>query len=484
MNHPAIFLRGSMLCLLALGWAVAEEHEHWLTPLVEAAATPLSQRSEVNQAQLEMQRSRFAIEREQAAWRPRFFADGSHNRRVESSNDATETGNQQRSIRVNDVRAEVGVAQPLATGTTVQVSALSSRETNNRANALNQESWVSRVRLSVNQELLRGRDRSANLAPLEDARQQWEGDQERLQQEITRSFRQLSQHWIAYGRSVAAHAHAEQSLASAESTLELAQARHEAGLVGRSELLARERDVVEQQAQLGRLERAMHSERERLRISWGDLQLPPPPQEVSLDADLPALPDFADTLAGRLATRSVEIQQRAAHRADQAGADSLTLSLGVGLSGRDGDGEGSWQQVNDADTYDMSVGLRYEHIIGGSRERAERQRSRLALRQQRLVYQASEREWQVDVDLAIRSLLDARSDASERASIARAVREERELIAAEFDEGTASIRELIDAEQRLRSAEQALINARYSALEGELALRELTDTLPLPELNP
>ncbi|TVR13223.1 MAG: TolC family protein [Planctomycetota bacterium] len=471
------------LCITTLAWSSAAEPEHWLTPLVEAAASPLTHRSEVNQAQLEVRRSRLAIDREQAAWRPRFFADGSHNRRVESSNDATETGNQQRTIRVNEVRSEVGIAQPLATGTNVQISALSSRETNNRANALNQESWVSRVRLTINQELLRGRNRDANLAPLNDAREQWEGDQERLQQEIALSFRHLAEQWIAYGRSVAAHDHAEETLASASSTLELAQARHHAGLVGRSELLARERDVVEQQAQLGRLQRAMRSEREQLRMSWGDVALPPPPQDVDSDDTLPDIPAFAETIRGQLAAREIAAQQRASHRADQAGMDSLTLSLGAGLSGRDGDGEGSWQQVNDADTYDVSVGLRYEHIIGGSRERAERQRSRIALRQQRLAYQASEREWHLSVDRAVRTLLDARSDVHERARIRQAVGEERDLIAAELSEGTASIRELIDAEQRLRSAEQALINARYSALESELILRELTDTMPLPEID-
>ena len=56
--------------------------------------------------------------------------------------------------------------------------------------------------------------------------------------------------------------------------------------------------------------------------------------------------------------------------------------------------------------------------------------------------------------------------------------EERDLIQAEFEAGSAGIRDLLDAEQRLRNVDQALINALFDLLIADLRLRLHVDQLP------
>lgn len=476
------------LCLLASGAGSglsSEEAPEWLQPLLLAASQPVNERLETRQAELERQQAAWTVAAEGAPWRPRLFSDVSTSFSEDRPNNSTELGGNTQAIRATENRAELGISQSLSTGTELSLSASTARETNNRANAILSESWVSRVRLTVSQELLRGNQRQANLAAYHNAQSTLKERADEVVIALSDAFQALAEDWLEFGRSNYAWQHATSQLKDARSALELARARQDVGLSGRSEILARERDVAEQQATVGRLERAWQLNQQQLIRQWGSHELPPPPTGV--DAALSPrdwdIPDFAQTRAGRLAQYAVERQQRSTLAAANNGLDSLTLRAGAGLFAREETFANAWDRLGERETYDLSAGLRYEHVVGGSRQWAERERAQLALRHARLQWQLSERAWNLSLGEHQAAWQDARADLDERQTTARATTEERDLIAAEFAEGKAGIRDLIDAEQRLRGAEQAVINALFQALISEIRLRRHIDRLPLPALS-
>lgn len=470
----------------------------YLLPIWEAAEKPIKDRPETQSAQLELERAEWALRAEDAEWRPNVYSDANTELSEQESNNSTEAGSSSTVVRNTANTGEVGLNQSFSTGTDIRVNASSSRETNNRRNSFLQESWVSRVRLTVTQNLLRGNNREANLRAVRDAEAAIEDSREAVEQEVLDSFSDLSESWLDYGRAQFAYRYALQALESNRQGLELAKARFDSGLSSRSELLARERDLAEQQATVGRLERDVESQVDDLRLLWGIEEIPSLEQlavvaQESLDLDhqeekLSELTGpiaqfdtvlFQETYAGRDAQRSLENAQRASHAADDAGQDSLNLEAGVGLSGRDRGFSSSWDELSGGDSFDVNVGLRYEHVIGGSRQRAERERSLKALHQAQWDYKIQERDWTIDVNDRRRNRQDALEEIRDSLQTREATREERDLIQAEFEAGKTDIRDLIDAEERVRNADQDLIDDYFSLLISDLRLRQQLDQLPL-----
>ncbi|TVR44981.1 MAG: hypothetical protein EA402_05455 [Planctomycetota bacterium] len=487
MHAPlTITLSTTLSCLLVLLAPLLPASEQaeppaWLQPLFQAAAEPLRQRPEVAAEQLEGQRAQLAIAQEESAWNPRFHADASGALSEDRPNNSTELGGSNRVIRSDDVRLELGISQPLSSGTTINLQAISARETNNRANAVLRESWVSRIRLNLTQELLRGGSASINRAAVSQARSDLLAVEDALQAAIADAFRGLSEDWLEHARAQHRLAHAQEQLAHAQSGLELARARLEVGLSSRLEVLSRERDLVEQEASVARLQRAQDAAANRFQRHWQGDEIPP--LESFSASPLPKTSNgigFADTRSGRDSERAQERIQRSLEQALDRGRDSLTARAGVGLFAREDGFDSSWDRLSERETFELSAGLRYERILGSSRDRLEQERARLAQRQARLQAMRQERDWLLERDERERAWFDAESEVHERQRIRDAVSEERDLIQGEFAEGSAGIRDLLEADQRLRSAEQAVITARFNVLIAELRWRAHVDALPLP----
>ena len=231
--------------MVALAPALAEESPSacpveipaYLQPIWQAAQQPIVARPEAQRNLLELERSELALSAEDAEWRPTIYSDNRGNLSEQVSNNSTESGSSDTIVRNTTATTELGINQALSTGTDVSLSASTSRETNNRRNSFLQESWVSRVRLSISQDLLRGSNREANLRAIRDAESEIEASRETIDQELISTFADLSAAWLDYGRAELAKNYSLQALRDSEENLELSQARFDSGLSSRSEIL-------------------------------------------------------------------------------------------------------------------------------------------------------------------------------------------------------------------------------------------------------
>ena len=328
----------------------------YLQPIWEAAAQPIILRPETQRAQLEFERAKWALRAEGSAWRPTVYAHTNSQLSEQESNNSNEAGSSNTVVRTTTNSGEIGLNQRFSTGTEVSISSSSSRETNNRRNSFLQESWVSRVRLSLSQDLLRGGSRQANLKATRDAEEHITANREQIAEEVLNAFTDLSAAWLEFGRAQTAHSYALQALDNNLKALEIARARFDSGLSSRREMLARERDLAEQQATVGRLLRDVTLQQDELILRWGLPQIPAI-KHIGISVDeaqslktrdqcfnrfiassmAESDTDFSQTLAGRGAQRDLESVQRNLQSATVDARDSLQLEAGVGFSGRDRD---------------------------------------------------------------------------------------------------------------------------------------------------
>jgi len=478
----------------------AENDAAWMAPLLEAAGAAIADQPEVRRAHLEVARARIQVDAEYATWRPLASASGRHAREVMDNRPPHPFRRDQdprnlRSLTFEDAArprfdhrhdqrtgVELRLIQELPTGTALTLSSESDRDDANDAELGDRIGYTQRVALGVSQELLRGTDPDANLAPIEDARQAIADGLDAEDETVEERFAALLGDWIELSRIAAQVDLARARVTRAEEEHRKAEVLAEEQKDTRS-VLSRKRDLLEQAAVLARQRRRLDSARERFALNWPDLAIPADMQPATPTWE-PAAIAYRATRDGRIRMRAIDAAERRLAVLQDRGRDRLTLDADFGYEGRHRDYSKAWRELGLGRDYDWSVGLTYEHRFGGTADRHRARAQRLAVGQARETFAEEGRDWAVRAEALSLAYEDALATIAENLEILEAIRAELEVVEERAEGGLVDVRELLRAQDQFRNAEQRLLDLRFDAYAAEIELRAHLDRLPLPEVDP
>lgn len=448
---------------------------HWISPLLMASQTLALAQPAVVRAEREVQRSALVEYQVLARWNPELTLGATHD---ENNRRSTNTYDGNGVIRDRNTAGTAAIGNTFSTGTTVKVQAGSTEYHTSNPSALDPLYYNSTVQLVVSQALLQGGSREVNRAELINAQVQAEADRDLRDDQLETLFASLGEDWLNLSQRQAEVRLRREHLELTRRNLQQSEERSRLGLGRELDVFSLRRDVAAQEAALATAERAETGIHERLAVSWPKLSLPasehlsavPPPV-------MPPTISFADTRAGHVALRRIEIAARTVSVARNNALDRLDLNATVGKNGIDDNFDRSWSEATNPETYHWSVGLTYVHRFGSDSERIELQRSVIALDQAKLLGDVDERAWRTQLLTLRLALQDAIAQVAEQERVLTAYREEFRLTKAQVDAGLLAMRDLITLDQQVNTAVLTLLQTRLDALRAELRLRTQEDRL-------
>lgn len=393
------------------------------------------------------------------------------------------------SVPVSDNRrARVGADKRFSTGATVTVETNLSRSTSNN-NAARNPDYASDVGISIRQPLLRGAGRQLNLAPIARARAAADQSIFQLRSDILDVITETE---IAYWNLAYARATADliaSSIELAENLLEENRERERLGLVTSLEVLQAETQLINQQEDSIRAERAIEDAVDALRRVTGSVSFlddldetvwvyPLPVEMVTLR---PIREVVADTVSSdadaKAQERAIEVQRINRLLAEDATRPNLDVTAGVDYLGRDTDGQRAYRGAYSGDGYNWNVGLEVRFPWGFRGAHARTRQAERTLEQEEVrLYDIRQQK-----ALAARNAWRAVNTGLKRIEVTRKALELNEETfeqeRARYGSGLVAYRQVLEAQRDFDRARSNYLLAVIDSLRAQVRLSRVDGTI-------
>lgn len=385
-------------------------------------------------------------------------------------------------------RAAAGLDKRLSTGATVGLdSGIDRRSSNN--NAARNPDYSADVGIAIRQPLLKDAWSTVNLAPLARAKVSAERSLFEWRSDLLDTILNTEiAYWnLAYRRANLALI--ASSLELAENLLEENSERERLGLVTPLEVLQAEAEVLDQQEEIIKAERAIEDAEDLLRRVMGKADFLAPQYEVIAVAPLPEKIEplrsieavvqetIVNDVEAKAQVRRIEVERINKILAQDETRPDLDLTAGVTYLGRDSDGETAYRGAYKADGYDWNVGLelRFPWSFREARART-RQAERDVERAEWTLYDIKQSK-----ALAARSAWRSASTGLKRIEVSRKAlelnQEAFEQERARYGSGLVAYRSVLEAQRDYDRARSNYLSAIIETIQASVRLSRVDGTI-------
>jgi outer membrane protein len=437
-------------------------------------------RAIANGFDLELQQHDLAIAREdvpiaESLFHPVFSADG-----AKSADRTSQDSDLLPGRRSNGVASRMGVDQRLWSGTVVSLGSSLDRFSSNQTittidgNTLttlpNRLTYTSGLTLGVTQPLLRGFG-GVNTIPI---RQAEIGLQIAEQTYEDRALDVIQQTETAYYRLTGARdqlAVLRTSLQLAERLLDEAQARHNAGMGTKLDLLEAQVGIANARLNVLQAENTVRSSEDQLHRMIGRFELDAPLGQTVVDESMPdTLPTVDDSYAVaiqhqpalRNARSTMELTRLALTLAKDDLKPVVDLGVELGLTGDDRHNNNAWSNAFQPEHSAWQAGLNITYPLGRAGEKARARQAARALSRDELAVQRLEQDTLVAVRDSVRNVSTSRESIRIAALAANYAQEQYEAERERYRAGLSTSRRVLEAQEDLEAARVAEVQARLN----------------------
>ena len=465
----------ALLLAIALGCgAVAAQDVPPLT-LGECVRRALSQGFDLELQQHDLAIARDDVPIAESLFRPVFSADGSRSADRTSQESDIAPG-----LRSSGIASRVGVDQRLRTGTVVSLgSDLNRFSSNQPLTSLNNGtlttnpnslSYTNGLTLGLTQPLLKGFG-GVNTIPI---RQAEIGVQIAEQTFEDRALDVVQQTEAAYYFLTGARDQLSvlrTSLQLAERLLDEAQARHDAGMAMKLDLLESQVGIANARLNVLQAENTVRSSEDQLHKLIGrfefDVPLGPTVVDESLPDTLPTVDaSYAEAIdhlpALRNARSTLELARLQLALAKDDLKPAVDLDVILGLTGDDRNSNRAWSNAFEPERNAWQAGLNITYPLGRVGEKARFRQAGRALTRDELAVHQLEQNTLVAVRDAVRNVTTSRESIRIASLAANYALEQYEAERMRYRAGLSTSRRVLEAQKDLESARVAEVQARLN----------------------
>lgn len=425
------------------------------------------------------------VEIEEAAFDVELFSNASH-----VSRETTSTFSATQGTSIDRRYYEAGARKLLSTGGTLSASTSLARSDSNAGTNFTNLEYGSEFGVDLRQPLLRGAWKSVNLAAVAKARSQYTQERHLFQNELAYLVEQTEiAYWtLAYART---RLELQESIRKAAASLvDETKEREEVGLATRVEVLQAEAALASREEAIILVEQFIAEAEDNLGRMMGLLEAPEAGATFaaldlnveSIQQEAPEIPDFTTTWTNTLAWNPlIAAQEEIIYRTDidktvarNQLLPQVDITLGASLLGNDNiRARNAISNAADRDGEEWRIGLEVIYPWGRNEARAYSRIAERTLERENIRLQETKSALYREVRLAWRELANAPTRLKAVDASVRLQEQNHAQFLAHYQSGLSTLREVIEAQGDLDTAQIDRLEAILSILQAKARLGRL-----------